>query len=86
MKNMAIESGAGLFRALGNIKRLEILFLLLGKELNVGGIAKKEGSKQFSEVVYLTPQEEADLKAVQDCGCELFMQQLPTSKREELKL
>ena len=55
-------------------------------ELNVGGIAKKEGSRQFSEVVYLTSEEEADLKAVQDCGCALFMQQLPTSKREELKL
>ena len=46
MKNMAIESGAGLFRALGNIKRLEILFLLLGKELNVGELEKLVGISQ----------------------------------------
>ena len=37
---MAIENGARLFRALGNFKRLEILFFLLGKELCVGDLQK----------------------------------------------
>ncbi len=46
MKNMAIENGARLFRALGNIKRLEILFFLLGKELNVGELEKLVGISQ----------------------------------------
>ena len=32
------------------------------KELNVGGITKKEESKQYSEVVYLNPEEQSDLK------------------------
>lgn len=46
MKNMAIESGARLFRALGNLKRLEILFYLLGKELSVGELEKLVGISQ----------------------------------------
>ncbi len=46
MKNMAIEKGARLFRALGNLKRLEILFFLLGKELNVGELEKMVGISQ----------------------------------------
>lgn len=43
---MAIENGARLYRALGNIKRLEILFFLLGKELNVGELEKLVGISQ----------------------------------------
>lgn len=46
MKNMAIENGARLFRALGNLKRMEILFYLLGKELNVGELEKLVGISQ----------------------------------------
>lgn len=46
MKNMAIANGARLFRALGNIKRLEILFFLLGKELKVGELEKLVGISQ----------------------------------------
>lgn len=56
------------------------------KELNLGGIAKKENSKQYTGVVYLTKDEEEDLKKVQATGCNVFMQQLPTTKREELKI
>jgi PTS system mannose-specific IIB component len=56
------------------------------KELNVGGITKKEESKQYSEVVYLNPEEQSDLKRIQDTGCLLFMQQLPSTKREQLVL
>ena len=56
------------------------------KELNLGGIAKKEGSKRYGDVVYLAPDEEEDLRKIQATGCELFMQQLPTTKRDPLKL
>lgn len=56
------------------------------KELNLGGIAKKEGSKEYSQVIYLTPQEEIDVKKIQEAGIDVYMQQLPTTKREELKL
>ena len=56
------------------------------KELNLGGIAKKDGSKSYGEVVYLTPEEEEDLRKIKATGCQLFMQQLPTTKRESLDL
>lgn len=56
------------------------------RELNVGGIPKKENSQQYSDVVYLTPEEKEALQKIQSTGCELFMQQLPTSKREKLIL
>lgn len=56
------------------------------KELNLGGIAKKEGSKNYADVVYLTPDEEDDLRKIIATGCNVFMQQLPTTKRESLKL
>lgn len=56
------------------------------KELNLGGIAKKEVSTEYSPVIYLTKEEEDDLKKVQETGVTLFMQQLPTSKKENLNL
>jgi len=56
------------------------------KEINYGGIAKKEGSKQFSQVIYLNEEEIADTKSILDAGVHIIMQQLPTSKKEELKL
>lgn len=54
------------------------------KEINYGGIAKKEGSQQFSPVIYLNDDEIADTKKILDAGVKIFMQQLPTSKKEEL--
>ena len=40
MKNLAITQGAAMLKALGNQKRLEILYHLSGKELNVGELEK----------------------------------------------
>ena len=56
------------------------------KEINYGGIAKKEGSKLYGDVVYLNEEEREDTKKIISCGTSVFMQQLPTTKREELKL
>ncbi len=55
-------------------------------ELNLGGIAKKDGSKKYSETVYLTDSEEDDLKKIEKTGVKLYMQQLPTSTKENLTL
>ena len=55
------------------------------KEINYGGIAKKEGSKSYGEVVYLNDEEVADSKKIMSLGTKIFMQQLPTTKREELR-
>lgn len=46
MKNLAITSGARLLKALGNEKRMEILYNLSGKELNVGEMEKIVGLSQ----------------------------------------
>lgn len=46
MKNLAVTSGSILLRALGNEKRLEILYNLLEKELNVGELEKIVGLSQ----------------------------------------
>lgn len=56
------------------------------EELNYGGIAKKEGSKQFSSVVYLNEEEIKDTKTILNAGTRIIMQQLPTTKKEELTL
>lgn len=40
MKNLAVESGSRMLKALGNEKRLEILYNLVEKELNVGELEK----------------------------------------------
>lgn len=46
MKDLAITEAARLLKALGNEKRLEILFHLDGKELNVGEMEKIVGLSQ----------------------------------------
>lgn len=46
MKNLAIMNGSRLLKALGNEKRLEILYHLVGRELNVGEMEKLVGLSQ----------------------------------------
>lgn len=46
MKNMAIEAGARLLKAMGNEKRLKILFYLREKEYSVGELEKLVGLSQ----------------------------------------
>ncbi len=46
MKNLAVSLGARVLKAMGNEKRLEILFQLLEKEQNVGELEKKVGLSQ----------------------------------------
>ena len=46
MKNLAVTLGSKLLKALGNEKRLEILFYLQDQELNVGQLEKMVGLSQ----------------------------------------
>lgn len=46
MKNLAIAQGAKLLKAMGNEKRLEILYNLSQNELNVGELEKIVGLSQ----------------------------------------
>ncbi|HGF7748097.1 PTS sugar transporter subunit IIB [Enterococcus faecium] len=54
------------------------------KEINYGGIIKKERSKQFSNAIFLTENEIEDAKVLKSMGIKQFMQQVPTSKKEDL--
>ncbi|EGP4716182.1 PTS sugar transporter subunit IIB [Enterococcus faecium] len=54
------------------------------KEINYGGIIKKEGSKQFSNAIFLTENEIEDAKVLKSMGIKQFMQQVPTSKKKDL--
>ncbi|SKA79028.1 PTS system, mannose-specific IIB component [Clostridium sp. USBA 49] len=54
------------------------------EEINYGGIAKKENSKQYSNAVFLNEEELNDSKQLKEMGIILYMQQVPTSKKEDL--
>ncbi|KZL88955.1 PTS sugar transporter subunit IIB [Clostridium magnum] len=53
-------------------------------EINYGGIANKANSKQYSNAIFLNEQELEDSKKLKEMGIHLYMQQVPTSKREDL--
>lgn len=54
------------------------------KEINYGGIAKKGNSTQYSNAIFLTEEELSDSRKLKDMGIKLYMQQVPTSKAEDL--
>ncbi|HBM6132084.1 TPA: PTS sugar transporter subunit IIB, partial [Enterococcus faecium] len=45
---------------------------------------KKEGSKQFSNAIFLNESEQEDAKKLKALGIKQFIQQVPTSKKEDL--
>lgn len=53
-------------------------------EINYGGITKKEGSKQYGNAVFLNAEETENSKELRDLGIKLTIQQVPTSKKEDL--
>lgn len=54
------------------------------EEVNYGGVPERPGTKKFSNAIYLTDQEVAESQKLKEKGYQLFMQQVPTSKRENL--
>ncbi|CYV03106.1 TPA: PTS sugar transporter subunit IIB [Streptococcus suis] len=54
------------------------------KEINYGVLPQKEGATQYSAAIYLNEAEVQDSIELKKLGIELFMQQVPTSKRELL--
>ncbi len=53
-------------------------------EINYGGITKKAGSKQYSNAVFLNAKEQEESKELKNLGIKLTIQQVPTSKKEDL--
>ncbi|SJX71174.1 PTS system, mannose-specific IIB component [Enterococcus faecium] len=56
------------------------------RAINYGGIIKKENAKQFSNAIFLTDSEVEDAKELKAMGIEQYMQQVPTSKKEDLNM
>lgn len=54
------------------------------EEINYGGLPNKEGAEQYSNAIHLLPSEVEDSKKLKDLGIHLYMQQVPTSKKEDL--
>lgn len=55
-------------------------------EINYGVVTKKEGSKQFSNAIYLNDEEIIASKKLVSQGVKIYMQQVPTSKIENLSV
>lgn len=56
------------------------------KELNLGGTTPGEDKKELGPVVYVTKEEEAMLKELQDQDVNVYLQLVPDSKELKIKL
>lgn len=54
------------------------------KEINYGGIPKKGDAKQFASAIFLDDSEQADARKLKEMGIKQYIQQVPTSKSEDL--
>ena len=55
------------------------------KEVNVGNMHFTQGKRQISKKVYVDDQDMADLKAIQDAGVDLYIQDVPGDLKERIK-
>lgn len=54
------------------------------KEINYGGIPKSGDAKQFGSAIFLNDEEQAEARKLKDMGIKQYIQQVPTSKSEDL--
>lgn len=54
------------------------------KEINYGGIPKTNDGKQFGGAIFLNEEEQMEAKKLKEMGVKQYMQQIPTSKSEDL--
>ena len=54
------------------------------KEINYGGIPKTNDGKQFGGAMFLNEEEQMEAKKLKERGVKQYMQQIPTSKSEDL--
>ncbi len=52
------------------------------KEINYGGVAKKQDSKAYGKAVYLNEEELGATREILDQGVRIYIQQVPTSQIE----
>lgn len=54
------------------------------KEINYGGIPKKNDAKQFASAIFLDDEEQEEARKLKEMGIKQTIQQVPTSKSEDL--
>lgn len=54
------------------------------KEINYGGIPKTNDGKQFGCAIFLNEEEQQEARKLKEMGVKQYMQQIPTSKSEDL--
>lgn len=54
------------------------------KEINYGGIPKTGNAEQFGSAIFLNSEEQEDAKTLKDLGIRQYIQQIPTSKSDDL--
>lgn len=54
------------------------------KEINYGGIPKTNDGKQFGGAIFLNEEEQMEAKKLKEMGVKQYMQQIQTSKSEDL--
>ena len=54
------------------------------KEVNYGGVPNRDGAKQYSEAVFLTPEEVEESQNLKAKGVILYIQQVPSRRKEIL--
>lgn len=54
------------------------------REVNLGGVADKEGSRKLTKSVFLTDDERTDVNLMIDAGATVYTQQVPTDSKELL--
>lgn len=55
------------------------------KEVNIGNMGEKEGRKQIKKSVYCTPEELADVEAVEKKGVQVFAQMVPNDEKKTFR-
>ena len=55
------------------------------KEVNVGNLHFSEGKRQISKKVYVDDADLADLKAIEDAGVNVYIQDVPGDAKEQVK-
>ena len=55
------------------------------KEVNVGNMHFSEGKQQISKKVYVDAADLADLKAIEDAGVDVYIQDVPGDTKERVK-
>ena len=85
--NAGIYSGQRVFLIVNKTKTIQRLIEkgLKVKEVNIGNMGEKEGRERVKKSVYCTPEELADIEAVEKAGVTVFAQMVPNDEKKTFR-